>query len=210
MLAAMTGDPRRPHTGRRRNEAARQAILDVAIDLLGRPGEGPVTVDTIAAAAGVGKQTIYRWWPSKGAVLLAALAERASEDIPVPDTGTLRGDLEAFLTATFRAAGNPRTASVLRNTMAEAQRDPHARESMRDFIAGRRAVLRGVLERARDRGETAPGADLDLLVDQAYGMLWYRVLTGHAPLGDAEAAALARALAGQAASAPPPDAPRSR
>ncbi|WP_242886269.1 TetR/AcrR family transcriptional regulator [Actinomadura litoris] len=194
----MTGEARRPHTGRRRNEAARRAILDVAVDLLGRPGDTPVTIDTIAAAAGVGKQTIYRWWPSKGAVLLEAMAEHAGTAIPVPDTGTLRGDLEAFLTATFRAAGERLTATVLRHSMAEAQRDPHAREQMRALIETRRRVLRGILERARERGEVSAGTDLDLMVDQAYGVLWYRILTGHAPLDDAQAAELARALSAQA------------
>ncbi|WP_141583776.1 TetR/AcrR family transcriptional regulator [Actinomadura sp. WMMA1423] len=194
----MTGETRRPHTGRRRNEAARQAILDVAVELLGGTSDTPVTIDTIAAAAGVGKQTIYRWWPSKGAVLLEAVAERAGEHIPVPDTGSLHGDLEAFLRATFRAAGHERTVAVLRLAMAEAQRDPHAREHMRAFVDGRRGVLRGLLERARDRGEVSPGTDLDLVVDQAYGVLWYRILNGHAPLSGDTAEALARALAGQA------------
>ncbi|MDL4816190.1 TetR/AcrR family transcriptional regulator [Actinomadura opuntiae] len=192
-------DRQRPHTGRRRNEAARRAILDVAVDLLARDDGAPVTIDTLAAAAGVGKQTIYRWWPSKGAVLLEAMAERAGADIPVPDTGTLRGDLEAFLTATFRGAGRRLTASVLRNAMAEAQRDPHAREHMRTFAESRRRVLSGLLERARDRGEIAAGADLALMVDQVYGVLWYRVLVGHEPLGEAQATELARALSDQAA-----------
>ncbi|MEV4003650.1 TetR/AcrR family transcriptional regulator [Actinomadura sp. NPDC049753] len=195
----MTGETRRPHTGRRRNEAARRAILDVAVELLGGTGDTPVTIDTIAAAAGVGKQTIYRWWPSKGAVLLEAVAERAGEDIPVPDTGSLHGDLRAFLRATFRAVGHERTVSVLRHAMAEAQRDPHARDHMRAFIAGRRAVLRGLLERARDRGEVSTATDLDLVVDQAYGVLWYRILVGHAPLSETEADALARGLAAQVA-----------
>ena len=197
MLGPMTGETRRPHTGRRRNEAARRAILDVAVELLGGTGDTPVTIDTIAAAAGVGKQTIYRWWPSKGAVLLEAVAERAGADIPVPDTGSLLGDLGGFLRATFRAVGHERTVSVLRHAMAEAQRDPHAGEHMRAFIAGRRAVLRGLLERARDRGEVSPGTDLDLVVDQAYGVLWYRILVGHAPLSATEADALARALTAQ-------------
>ncbi|GAA0212718.1 TetR/AcrR family transcriptional regulator [Actinomadura nitritigenes] len=192
-------DSRRPHTGRRRNEAARRAILDVAVDLLARDDGTPVTIDSLAAAAGVGKQTIYRWWPSKGAVLLEAMAERAGTDIPVPDTGTLRGDLEGFLAATFRGAGQRLTATVLRHSMAEAQRDPHAREHMRAFVESRRRVLTGLLERARDRGEIAAGADLALMVDQVYGVLWYRVLVGHEPLGDAQAAELARALCDQAA-----------
>ncbi|MBW8482335.1 TetR/AcrR family transcriptional regulator [Actinomadura parmotrematis] len=187
-------DGRRAHTGRRRNEAARRAILDVAVELLGRSGGEPVTIDTIAAAAGVGKQTIYRWWPSKGAVLLEALAERADGDIPLPDTGTLEGDLTAFVTATFAVSGHPRTAAVLRGTMAEAQRDPSAGERMRAFIAVRRATLRTLF----DRADLRPGTDVDLLVDQIYGVLWYRILVGHAPLDARAAAALARTVAAAA------------
>ncbi|GAA4242205.1 hypothetical protein GCM10022254_74320 [Actinomadura meridiana] len=132
-------------------------------------------------------------------MLLEAMAERTGADIPVPDTGTLHGDLTAFLTATFRAAGHRLTASVLRNSMAEAQRDPHAREHMSVFIESRRRVLSALFERARGRGEIASGADLALMVDQIYGLLWYRILVGHEPLGDAQAAELARALSDQAA-----------
>ncbi|MEU5879498.1 TetR/AcrR family transcriptional regulator [Spirillospora sp. NPDC047279] len=186
-------ESRRPHTGRRRNEEARRAILDAAVELIGRD-EGPVTIDTIAAAAGVGKQTIYRWWPSKGAVLLEAMAERATADVPVTDTGSLAGDLDAFLLATFRSAGTGRTAPLLRMVMAEAQRDEQVAEVMRDFIAKRRAALRGVLERAGGRGEIRADADLDLMVDQAFGVLWYRILIGHAPLGENEARELGRSL----------------
>ncbi|MFG2002785.1 TetR/AcrR family transcriptional regulator C-terminal ligand-binding domain-containing protein [Spirillospora sp. NPDC048911] len=167
------------------------------MELIGRD-EGPVTIDTIAAAAGVGKQTIYRWWPSKGAVLLDALAERATAEIPVGDTGSLAGDLETFLLATFRSARTGRTAVLLRTVMAEAQRDEQAGEAMRDFIARRRTALRGVLERARERDEIRPEADLDLMVDQAFGVLWYRILVGHAPLGEREAKELSRSLVTQA------------
>ncbi|WP_156766937.1 TetR/AcrR family transcriptional regulator, partial [Mycobacterium sp. E796] len=68
--------PRRPHTGNRRNDAAERAILQAAAELLA-DGGGPISVDAIAERAGVGKQTIYRWWPSKSAVLLDAMIHRA-------------------------------------------------------------------------------------------------------------------------------------
>src|SRR6478672_6817511 len=71
----------RPHTGRRRNEAARQAVLDAALRLLVESKGAPITVEAVARAAGVGKQTLYRWWPSKGAVLLDALTDRAGQDV---------------------------------------------------------------------------------------------------------------------------------
>jgi AcrR family transcriptional regulator len=154
-----------------------------------------VTIDTIAAAAGVGRQTIYRWWPSKGAMLLEALAERAAAEVPAPATGTLAGDLAAFVRATFRAAGPDGTRAALRATMAEAQRDPAARALMEEFVARRRRALRDVLTAARD--EIAPDADLDLAVDQVFGVLWYRCLVGGAPLDDAAADRLAAGLVRQ-------------
>jgi AcrR family transcriptional regulator len=183
----------RPHTGRRRNEAARLAILAAAADLVGRPG-AELTVDAIAVAAGVGKQTIYRWWPSKYAILLEAMVERARAVVPVPDTGTLAGDLTAFLEATFAGADDPHTASMLRTLMAGAQRDPKAAEVLRSFTESRRAALREVVERGEERGETAPDADLDLLVEQAFGVLWYRIMVGHAALDAASARRFAEAL----------------
>ena len=84
---------RRPHTGRRRNEAARRAILEAALDLLTGSDGTTITIDALAAAAGVGKQTIYRWWPSKAAVLAEAMTQRARAQVPTADTGSLVGDL---------------------------------------------------------------------------------------------------------------------
>ena len=83
--------PRRPHTGRRRNEAAQEAILDAAFRLLSGPGTEVMTIDAIAAEAGVGRQTIYRWWPSKGAVVADALVRHARVAVPERDTGSFRG-----------------------------------------------------------------------------------------------------------------------
>ncbi|ANP48671.1 AcrR family transcriptional regulator [Streptomyces griseochromogenes] len=186
----------RPHTGRRRNEAARRAILDAALELLAdADADGaPVSVDTIARAAGVGKQTLYRWWPSKGAVLLDALTDRSAQDVPAPDTGTLRGDLCALAAATFEASQRRPAAPALRTLLREAGRDPHLAELMRTFTESRRAAVREILERGRGRGELPGDRDVDLLVDQFYGFFWYRFLLGHAPLDAATAERLADSL----------------
>ncbi|GHI05889.1 hypothetical protein AQI88_33190 [Streptomyces cellostaticus] len=184
----------RPHTGRRRNEAARRAILDAALELLADADGAPVSVETIARAAGVGKQTLYRWWPSKGAVLLDALADRAAQDVPAPDTGTLRGDLRALAVATFEASQRPPAAPALRTLVREAARAPHLAELLRTFTESRRAAVREILERGRDRGELPGDRDVDLLVDQFYGFFWYRFLLGHAPLDAATAERLADSL----------------
>jgi AcrR family transcriptional regulator len=185
---------RRAHTGRRRNEEARQAILDAALRLLMTPGSGPLTVDVIAREAGVGKQTIYRWWPSKGAVLLEALTDWGDALVPSPDTGSLRDDLIDFLRSTFHRAGEPSTGALLRTLTGEAARDPHTAELLRQFTEARRGALHAIVERGRQRGELAADADLDLLVDQAYGLFWYRFLLGHAPLTDEIADRLADSL----------------
>ncbi|TRV80921.1 TetR/AcrR family transcriptional regulator [Streptomyces sp. 130] len=184
----------RPHTGRRRNEAARRAILDAALRLLGEGDGAPVTVETIARAAGVGKQTLYRWWPSKGAVLLEALAESAQQAVSAPDRGDLRSDLQVVVAATFAGAQRPPVGPALRTLAREAARDPQLAALMREFTECRRAALREVLERGRERGQLDPGRDLDLMVDQIYGVFWYRFLLGHAPLDDATATALAELL----------------
>lgn len=184
--------PRRPHTGRRRNQAARQAVLDAAAELLGRPDGAATSVEEIALASGVSKHTIYRWWPSKGAVLLEALVEQARQEAGTEPSGVLAADLEAFLAATFRTA--ERAAPLLRGAMAEAQRDPQAAAGMRQFTAARREELHRVLEAGQSRGELPGNPDLDLLIDQIYGLLWYRILIGHAPLTADVAAQLTRAL----------------
>ncbi|MER6733873.1 TetR/AcrR family transcriptional regulator [Streptomyces puniciscabiei] len=186
----------RPHTGRRRNEAARRAILDAALELLADADGAPVSVETIARAAGVGKQTLYRWWPSKGAVLLDALTDRAAQDVPAPDTGSLRADLRELAVATFEASRRPPSGPALRTLVREAARDPHLAELMRTFTESRRAAVRRVLERGRERGELSADRDVDLLVDQFYGFFWYRFLLGHGPLDRATAVELADSLLG--------------
>ncbi|MFD8780127.1 TetR/AcrR family transcriptional regulator [Streptomyces sp. NPDC059916] len=191
---AKPAESARPHTGRRRNEAARRAILDAALRLLADADGAPVTVETIAREAGVGKQTLYRWWPSKGAVLLDALTDRAEQDVPAPDTGSLRDDLRAVVAATFEGASAPPTAPALRTLAREAARDPHLADLMREFTGARRAALREVLERGRERGELPKGRDLDIMVDQVYGVFWYRFLLGHAPLDERTATDLADSL----------------
>jgi AcrR family transcriptional regulator len=191
-----TAGNERPHTGRRRNELVRSAILDASLRLLAGAEGGTVTVDAIAREAGVGKQTIYRWWPSKGAVLLEALTDRAEESVTPPDTGSLGADLEAVVAATFAAAQDPGTAPVLRTLVREAASDPQLADLMREFTGARRVALREVLARGQERGELPADADLELLVDQVYGVFWYRFLLGHAPLTREVAARLAKELLG--------------
>ena len=153
-------------------------------------------MNAVAAEAGVGKQTIYRWWSSKASVVLEALRENARIEIEVPDTGSLYQDLEGFLTNTFAAQKHrPGIDSVLRAMMAEAQHDPSFAEMFRDeFINPRRSVLRSVFERARSRGEIPSNRNANLWVDIAFGVMWYRLLAEVGPINPGLARNLAKVL----------------
>lgn len=189
-----TSPQRRAHTGRRRNDAAADAILDAAFRLLSDGATEGLTIDAIAAEAGVGKQTIYRWWPSKGAVLADALIRHAQTVVVEPNTGSFSRDLTAFLVHSFAGLQEEGLSGRLRQIVAAAQQDEHVARVLADFTAARRAALRALLERGRKAGELAPEADLDMLVDMAYGVLYYRLLVGHAPLDRQAARSLAAEL----------------
>lgn len=185
--------------GRPRSEAVHTALLSAALRLAGS-GPGALTVDALAVTAGVSRQTIYRWWRSADDVLLEALLTRARTDVPQPDTGSLYADLTAFLSATFRALrGRAGVAQALRFLLARAQSDRKLRARIdRDLFAPRRAALAALLTRGAWRGELPRQADAAVLADMLFGSMWYRLLLGHAPLGDDLAAALAGAVVGTA------------
>jgi AcrR family transcriptional regulator len=166
----------RVHTGRRRNEAVRQAVLDATLRLLREGGIDGLTIEAIAREAGVGRQTIYRWWPSRAAVVFEAAGDLARTTVAEPDTGSLRGDLHAFLEQTYVRGAGPDIAPVLRAMASEALRDPQFADGLRAFTAERRRVLHSILRR-----HGASDTQAELGVEIAYSLLWYRTLVGHAP-----------------------------
>jgi AcrR family transcriptional regulator len=156
-------------------------VLAAAGELLESEGYGRLTIEAIARQAGVSKQTIYRWWPNKAAVVLDLLNEGARRIAPDRLADTLVDDLRRFVRRSV--LGAKQSAGILTGLMAEAQLDEQfAAEFRAGFLARRREVLRALLKRGQDRGEVDPGTDLTLLVDVMFGALWYRVLSGHAPL----------------------------
>src|SRR5689334_21512686 len=121
----------RMHTGRRRNEAARSAVLHAAAELLAAGDGATITVAAIANRAAVGRQTIYRWWPSKGAILLEAITRYSQVVVPIPNTGDLQADLRAFLRTTFATASASRT--LLLGTLHEALGDDQTSTQLAGF-----------------------------------------------------------------------------
>jgi AcrR family transcriptional regulator len=182
--------------GRRRSESSRLAILGAALELLAEVGYAGLTIEGIAARSGAGKQTIYRWWPSKADVLLDALTTKAELHIPIPDEGGYAADLRTFLTATFRLGSQPQVADSLRALMAEAQVNPAFGERFRaEFLTHRRDALRQVVDRARDRGDLPPGLSPGTVLDLVFGIVWYRLLATHEPFDAELVAELVRTLA---------------
>jgi AcrR family transcriptional regulator len=167
--------PGRP--GRKRSEESRLAILTAAVELTAEVGYAGLTIEGIAARSGTGKQTIYRWWPSKADVLLDALAAKAQLHIPVPDEGDYRSDLRRFLGDTFGLGSKPQVVDLLRALMAEAQINEDFGQRFREeFLQQRRDALGEILTRARARGDLAAGLPPETVTDIVFGTLWYRIL----------------------------------
>jgi AcrR family transcriptional regulator len=167
------------HHGNRhgRSEAARVAVLEAADDLLVERGFAGVTIEGIAARAGVAKQTIYRWWTSKTAILFDALLTDAAEHFTPPDHGDLGSDLRGHLRqiATFLTATD--AGVVCRALAGQAQHDPEvATRFQSDFVGPQRDRDREPFLRAQRRGELSQAEDIDLAVDQLVGPIYYRVL----------------------------------
>jgi AcrR family transcriptional regulator len=174
----------RVHTGRRRNEQARQAILEATFDAIAREGVSGLRIEAIARAAGVGKQTIYRWWPTRAALVAEAAMARARAEVPQPDTGSTVGDVAAFLDATYAAARSPEISPVLRALLAEAQAGSDVAEALHAFTGARRQALIAILRRGVDRGGLPADADVEVLCDLAFGILWYRLMVSDGPVDD--------------------------
>lgn len=161
--------------GRPRSQEARMAVLRAAGELL-RTGEArDMTVEGVAKLAGVGKQTIYRWWPGLADIVYECLLEVATVNIPPPDTGSLQGDVHQFVARTVQVI-KERSGNHLKYIMAEAQRDAAFGKRFREsFVLKRRQELKAVMQRHLD----AHQALLDLAADLIYGPIWYRLLVGH-------------------------------
>ena len=153
------------------------AVLEAADDLLVERGFAGVTIEGIAARAGVAKQTICRWWPSKTDILFDALGADAAEYFTMADHGDLGADLRdqlsqlaAFLTKTDEGA-------VFRALAGQAQHDPAAAARFEsEFVARQRERDRAAFLRARERGQLPEDTDIDLAIDQLVGPVYYRVL----------------------------------
>jgi AcrR family transcriptional regulator len=174
-----------PQRGRPRSERTHRAILDAANELLEEGGFVDLTIDEVAQRAGVSKPTIYRRWPTKGTLVFEAFSAEFLARQPVPNTGTLGGDLLAALRAWIRVVKGTVTGRTLVGLIAEAQRDPELAQIWREqFIGPVRAHHRVMIDRALERGEISATADPEIILDLTYGPAYHRLLQSHLPLTD--------------------------
>jgi AcrR family transcriptional regulator len=183
-------------SGRPRDDAAQEAILKAANEILEEKGIAGFAIETVAARAGVAKTTIYRWWPSKGALAIAGFLAETAPKIFYNRTDSAIADIRDQLKR-VAAVYSGGTGRVLSAIIAEGQRDP---TTIQAFIEGyaqpRREEAKAILRAGVARGELRADIDLDIVVDALYGPIYYRMLIPLAPIDVAWVDSLAEHVMG--------------
>ncbi|MFE9329653.1 TetR/AcrR family transcriptional regulator [Streptomyces sp. NPDC006925] len=177
--------PKNPDVSRR-SAHSRTAILRASVELVGEVGYPRLTIEAIAARAGVGKQTIYRWWPSKAAVLLEAFTDLVHTEEHgggLPDTGDLEADLKAVLRATADEFSDAGFEAPYRALAVASAADPELAEQFAVRLQGPGRKLYAERLRAAQRaGQIDPAVDPDLAVELLLGPFQQRWLNRTGPL----------------------------
>src|SRR5580704_7525217 len=176
-----TGGKRPP--GRPRSEESRQSILSSTLKLLKQKGGFPdLSIEAIAADANVGKTTVYRWWPTKAALVADAFSASADEELRFPNTGSVYNDINRQMKSLIRIFRSQR-GRIVAALLAGGQSDPELLEAYRErFLWPRRRQAYQTLQRGVDRGELPVGCDFDLILDALYGPILMRFLIRHIKL----------------------------
>ena len=198
---AATGDAsalvaaERPGRGRRPAAEVLAAVLDAAGRLLMAEGMGAFTIGRVATLAGVSRMTIYKWWPSKGALALDGYVTTVEDALAFADTGDVEADLTEQLTAFVHLLTGTRAGQVVAELIGQAQTDHDLAAVYRQrYSSPRRLLAVQVLERAKERGQLRADLDPELVVDQLWGACYHRLLVPDQPLTEDVARALVRNL----------------
>ncbi|RWC44655.1 MAG: TetR/AcrR family transcriptional regulator [Mesorhizobium sp.] len=172
---AADADPARRSIGARRNPASADAILEAAEAVLVEAGYAGFSIEAVARRARAGKPTIYRWWPSKAALLLEVYQRQ--KRVEVPDTGRLEEDLVGFLKNLFSHWRETSSGSVFKSLIAEAQSDETAAAALAGYASGRHVHTGQIIERAKARSEIPADVDSALVADLIASYAWKHLLT---------------------------------
>jgi AcrR family transcriptional regulator len=168
--------------GRPRSEPLHRAILDATAHLIGEGGYSALTIEKVAERAAVARQTVYRRWPTKLALVIDLLGQ-VSESAPLPDTGSVSSDLHALYRRYSKAimtSGGP----IMPGLVAESLYNEELARIVRAYLMKRRAAAIALIERGVERGEIAPDVKPELLIDLLSGFAWYRRIIAHIPINE--------------------------
>lgn len=182
--AEQQSDTKSKRRGRPRSQTSKKAVLDATNRLLLHGSVQELSIEGIAKKAGVGKTTIYRWWPNKVAIVLDALASQVGKTPPLPTTSTkadaVRKQLERFIRLLKGKNGK-----IVIEAMAEAQSDEASLTIFyENFMLQHEQILADLIEEGKGTGEFRKGLDTSLAVDMIYGAIVYRLMSGAEALDD--------------------------
>jgi AcrR family transcriptional regulator len=177
------------------SSATDEKILDATRELLVAHGVHGLTVEGVAARAGVAKTTIYRRYRSKHELALAVLLHMAREVVAVPDLDETRAELIAFVNGAVRVLGSTPMGRVMQGLVSDLAADPSLATAFREQIVARRLTeVRRLVDRGIARGEVRPGIDYELVHDLLFGPVYYRLLLSGSSLDEQLAERIVDAL----------------
>lgn len=180
-----TADRPRRGRGRRPADEVRSEVLEAAGELLFEEGMAGFTIDKVASRSGASKMTLYKWWPSKGALALDGYFKRVEPELVFPDTGDIRTDLRAQLHAFVQVIGDSPAGPAISELIGQAQTDPELKTAyLQRYSSPRRALVVEAMERAKQRGQLRADLDPETVVDQLWGACYHRLLLPDQPLSE--------------------------
>ena len=177
----------RPRRGRGRRPATEvhNEILEASAELLFADGMGAFTIEKVANLSGASKMTIYKWWPSKGALALDGYFHKVAPELAFADTGDIEADLRAQLHTFVRVIRDSPASRVIGELIGQAQSDPELKAAyLERYSSPRRANAVAAMEKAKQRGQLRASLDPETVVDQLWGACYHRLLLPDQPLTD--------------------------
>lgn len=184
-MASPTPPPATRGRGRRPAEQVRSDVLRTVGEILLSEGSADLTFERVSRQAGVSKTTLYKWWPSKGALALDGYFHAVEETLAFPDTGDVRADLVSQLHAFGKLMTTTPGGRVLTELIGQSQTDEDLSVAFRRLYSSHRRHLAGErLRRAQELGQIRPGVDVQIIVDQLWGAVYHRLLIPDEPVTD--------------------------
>jgi len=180
----------RDESSRRSREQLRDAVLSAAGELMLEGGLAAATMEAIAARAGVSKRTLYKYWPSRGAVALEGFMRNAASSWSLPDDASAVEALTVLVVSAARLFAGTPAGPLMRSLIADAQAQNEIATAIREqWLRPRRAVAADLIRRGVAEGEFRADLDVEVALDLLFAPVYYRLLLGHEPMTDAFATA---------------------